>query len=219
MIGNESQRLPPIDADGRIVFSGLSMRIGLWPVGSDIVFLRDERWIEKDREMSFTAEVNGRRVPCFLAEDVLQVHFASDRLGRFQAFRENRRQIEEAAARRFPLDGPSLRLDLGDFTEASDFIPWERWGRRDWVSGKPFQASITPFFNEEMTIARNKNQNTFAKRQREQDKKRRADDKRKRRMDKSTTPEPSSPSTPVNHGDVRRVEDPAAWWPRGEWVD
>ena len=102
------------------------MRIGLWPVGSDIVFLRDERWIEKDQTMSFTAEVKGKRIPCLLSEDVLKEHFLSERLGRFQAFRENRQQIEEIAARKLEPGVQMLRLGLGDFTEASDFIPWER---------------------------------------------------------------------------------------------
>lgn len=102
------------------------MRIGLWPVGCDIVFLHDERWIEKDLAMAFTAEVNGRRTECFVDEDVLKVHFLSERLGRFQAFRENRRQIEEVAARKLPSEGRPLRLTMGDFTEAADFIPWER---------------------------------------------------------------------------------------------
>jgi hypothetical protein len=60
-----------------------------------------------------------------------------------------------------------------------------------------------------MTIARNKNQNTFAKRQREQEKKRKSEDKLKRRLDKSKT-DPSTPSSIENSGDVRRVEDPAA---------
>jgi hypothetical protein len=100
----------------------------MWPVGCDIVFLRDERWVEKDRLMAFTAEIKGRRIPCFLAEDVLKVHFALDQLGRFQAFRENRPQIEEVAMRKLQLESRPLQLDLdlGDFTEAADFIPWER---------------------------------------------------------------------------------------------
>lgn len=102
------------------------MRIGLWPVGSDIVFHRDERWVEKDQTMAFTAELMGRRIPCTLAEEVLKVHFSSDRFGRFQAFRENRQQIEEVAARKLQPDVPALRLDMADFTEAADFIPWER---------------------------------------------------------------------------------------------
>lgn len=38
-----------------------------------------------------------------------------------------------------------------------------------------------------MIIARNKNQNTFAKRQREQDKRRKAEDKLKRRLDRRVT--------------------------------
>ena len=58
-----------------------------------------------------------------------------------------------------------------------------------------------------MTIARNKNQNTFAKRQREQEKKRRADDKLKRRHDKATRPDMPQPQTLA---DGRLVEDPAA---------
>jgi len=95
-------------------------------VEAHVVFHRDERWVEKDQVMSFTAEVNGRRVMCSLTEDVLKVHFASERYGRFQAFRENRQQIEETAGRRLQANPPVLELDLQDFTEAADFIPWAR---------------------------------------------------------------------------------------------
>ena len=102
------------------------MRIGLWPVEADVVFHRDERWVEKDQVMAFTAEVKGRRVHCTLAEEVLQVHFSAQRLGRFQAFRENRQQIEEIAGRKLRPGVAVLQLGMGDFTEASDFIPWER---------------------------------------------------------------------------------------------
>jgi hypothetical protein len=90
------------------------------------MFQRDERWVEKDREMVFTAELKGRRIPCSIAEEVLKVHFSSERVGRFQAFRENRQQIEEVAARKLHADEPFLRLDMADFLEAADFIPWER---------------------------------------------------------------------------------------------
>ena len=49
------------------------------------------------------------------------------------------------------------------------------------------------------TIARNKNQNTFAKRQREQDKKRKAEDKRARRDRRKSEPADASvPSIPRN---------------------
>ncbi len=103
------------------------MRIGLCTVGSDIVFHRDERWVEKDQMMVFTAESNGRRTHVSLSENVLKVHFLSERLGRFQAFRENRQQIEEVAAAQFHRAAREvLHLDLDDFTEAADFIPWER---------------------------------------------------------------------------------------------
>ena len=102
------------------------MRIGLWPVGSEIVFHRDERWVEKDQMMAFTAEIGGRRIPCFIAEEVLKTHFSSERFGRFQAFRENRQQIEEVAARKIRPELKALQLGAADFTEAADFIPWER---------------------------------------------------------------------------------------------
>jgi len=49
------------------------------------------------------------------------------------------------------------------------------------------QTWIARFFLEgKVVIARNKNQNTFAKRQREQDKRRKAEDKLKRRTDRKT---------------------------------
>lgn len=105
------------------------MRMGLRPSGSDIAFHCDERWVEKDQAMVFTAEVKGRRYSFSIAADVLRIHFLSERFGRFQAFRENRDQIQEAATRRFEADDQSLRLELEDFTEAADFIPWERQAR------------------------------------------------------------------------------------------
>ncbi len=102
------------------------MRIGLSTMGSDILFHRDERWLEKDQSMTFTAELKGRLIPCFISADVLKVHFASERYGRFQAFRENRQQIEEVAARKVEARPGQVRLDLADFNDAADFIPWER---------------------------------------------------------------------------------------------
>jgi len=62
--------------------------------------------------------------------------------------------------------------------------------------------------SKELTIARNKNQNTFAKRQREQDKKRRADDKLKRRGQRAHQPDLPPASQTVNQGDVRPGEEP-----------
>jgi hypothetical protein len=102
------------------------MPTGLWPVDAEVVFFRDERWVEKDQVMVFTAEVKGKRIPCSLTEEVLKVHFASERVGRFQAFRENRQQIEEIAGRTLQPGLPALKLGMSDFTEAADFIPWER---------------------------------------------------------------------------------------------
>jgi hypothetical protein len=95
-------------------------------VDAEVVFFRDERWVEKDQLMVFSAEVKGRRIPCSLPEEVLKVHFSSERLGRFQAFRENRQQIEEIAGRKLQPGLPALKLGMSDFTEAADFIPWER---------------------------------------------------------------------------------------------
>jgi hypothetical protein len=106
------------------------MRSEPWPKASDIVFERDERWVEKDRTMAFTAEVKGRRVSCHIAEEVLKAHFSSEQFGRFQAFRENRRQIEEIAARTLESGLSELHLDLGHFSEADDYIPWEVAGSR-----------------------------------------------------------------------------------------
>jgi hypothetical protein len=102
------------------------MSIGLWTVDAQVMFLPDERWVEKDQIMAFTAEVNGKRIPCSLTEEVLKVHFSSERVGRFQAFRENRQQIEEIAGRKLQPGLPALKLGMSDFTEAADFIPWER---------------------------------------------------------------------------------------------
>jgi hypothetical protein len=50
-----------------------------------------------------------------------------------------------------------------------------------------------PFTDGMVTIARNKNQNTFAKRQREQDKRRKSEDKMKRRSERKA--EAANPQT------------------------
>jgi len=102
------------------------MPIGLWPVDAQVVFFQDERWVEKDQVMVFSAEMKGKRIPCSLTEEVLKVHFSSDRVGRFQAFRENRQQIQEIAAGKLQPGVPNLKLGMSDFKEAADFIPWER---------------------------------------------------------------------------------------------
>ncbi len=102
------------------------MRTGLLPLNNAVVFHRDERWVEKDQVMAFTAEIDGHRVFCTVAEEILRVHFGSERHGRFQAFRENRTQIEEVAGRRIQPGFETLKLDMRDFEDSADFIPWER---------------------------------------------------------------------------------------------
>ncbi|WP_197453765.1 DUF1488 family protein [Caulifigura coniformis] len=96
------------------------------PLEKQVVFHRDERWIEKDQAMGVTVEVAGRRVTCLVSEDVLKTHFGSLRIGRFQAFRENRQQIEEVIARKIQPGETALQLGLTDFEDSADFIPWER---------------------------------------------------------------------------------------------
>jgi hypothetical protein len=96
------------------------------PLDQQVIFHRDERWIEKDQTMAVTVEVAGRRVTCVITEEVLKTHFGSLKFGRFQAFRENRQQIEEVIARRIQPGDTTLNLDLSDFDDSADFIPWER---------------------------------------------------------------------------------------------
>jgi hypothetical protein len=96
------------------------------PLDQHLTFQRDERWIEKDQVMALTVELAGRRTTCLVSEDVLKVHFGSARHGRFQAFRENRTQIEEVIARKIRPGDETLSLDLSDFEDSADFIPWAR---------------------------------------------------------------------------------------------
>jgi len=96
------------------------------PLDQQVVFHRDERWIEKDQAMAVTVEVDGRRLTCVIAEDVLKTHFGSLKFGRFQAFRENRQQIEEVITRKIQQGETTLSLELSDFEDSADFIPWER---------------------------------------------------------------------------------------------
>jgi len=93
-----------------------------------VTFPKQERWLSSRGLMAFPAHIDRRTWTCLLSEEALNELFDAGRIGRFDAFSQNRGEIESVTATKiltglFPPG--EIRIGRDDFRTAQEFIAWE----------------------------------------------------------------------------------------------